>query len=145
MASAARASAVQSRHSVLYIVADDFRNDVAAAYGQSHVRTPHLDRLAATSLVFDRAYCQLPRCAPSRMSFLTGRYPTTTRILTSSAYFRGPYFHPTSELWRTLPGHMKVSGWLTLGMGKLFPSNSNYDEPHSWSPDRPYVGYSMQR
>ena len=128
---------------VLYIVADDYRNDMAAAYGQVQVSTPHLDALAGSALVFDRAYCQLARCAPSRHSFMTGRYPTQTRVLTSSPSFRG--YHPQSDAWRSMPEHFKLSGWLTLGAGKIFPSNSDYDQPRSWSQERPYFPYTMQR
>lgn len=127
------------QYSVLHIVADDLRDELLSP----HVHTPHLDALRATALTFDRAYCQLARCAPSRLSFMTGRYPQTTRVLTSASSFRGG--HPTSEQWRTLPEHFRLSGWLTLGAGKVFPSNSNYDEPRSWSPDRPYFPYIMQR
>jgi hypothetical protein len=45
------------------------------AYGHSVVKTPHLDRLARRSVVFDSAYCNFPICAPSRASLLTGRLP----------------------------------------------------------------------
>lgn len=132
---------------VLYIVADDLRNDASAAYGQRHVRTPNLDALAAGGLTFDRAYCQLARCAPSRHSFLTGRGPQTTRVLSSAKSFR----NEATSAWRTLPGHFKASGWLAIGMGKLFPSNEAHDEV-SWSTDEvearfgyPYFGFDMQR
>lgn len=133
----------QSRRSLVYIVADDWRNEAAAAYGQRHMQTPNIDALSRSGLTFDRAYCQLARCAPSRHSFLTGRGPQTTRVLTSSSYFRG--YNPTSNEWRTLPEHLRLNGWLTFGMGKLFPSNSYHDEPRSWSPDMAYFGYDMQR
>ena len=42
--------------------------------------TPHLDALAAGGVRFDRCFVQNPLCAPSRASFLTGRYPRTTRM-----------------------------------------------------------------
>ena len=134
--------APRHRKDVLYLVADDLRNELPC-YGRHHVRTPHLDALAHSATVFDRAYCQLARCAPSRMSFLTGRGPQTTRVLTSSPWFRG--YHPSASEWRTLPEHLRLAGWLTMGMGKLFPSNANYDVPRSWSSDREYLGYDMQR
>jgi choline-sulfatase len=43
--------------------------------GHPLVRTPHLDRLAASGVLFQNAYCNSPLCVPSRMSFMTGRYP----------------------------------------------------------------------
>jgi arylsulfatase len=43
------------------------------------VRTPNIDALASSGVIFEHAYCQNPVCTPSRASFLTGRYPRTTR------------------------------------------------------------------
>lgn len=44
-------------------------------YGNQMVHTPNLDRLASIGMRFTNAYSQCPVCAPSRGSFLTGRYP----------------------------------------------------------------------
>lgn len=80
---------------ILILLSDQQRPDTIGAYwdGREHQRrhaasadgaatkpgarpqTPHLDRLAATGTVFERAYCAQPVCAPSRASILTGRYP----------------------------------------------------------------------
>jgi len=43
------------------------------------VKTPNIDRLAKNGMLFENAFCQSPVCTPSRASFLTGRYPRTTR------------------------------------------------------------------
>ena len=64
---------------VLWICTDQQRWDTLGCYGNDHVDTPHLDRLAAGGVLFERAFCQSPVCTPSRASFLTGRYPRTTR------------------------------------------------------------------
>ena len=65
---------------VLWIVADDHAAYVCGAYGNTQVRTPNLDRLAAEGMRFDRAYCNSPVCTASRQSFLTGRYPRTIGV-----------------------------------------------------------------
>ena len=44
--------------------------------GTAHIRTPNLDRLAASGVAFENACCQPPICTPSRASFLTGMYPS---------------------------------------------------------------------
>ncbi|CAN0485858.1 unnamed protein product, partial [Hapterophycus canaliculatus] len=59
---------------VLLIMADDLRADVLGCYGDEITRTPHLDRLASESVVFDAAYCQATWCAPSRTSMMRSRY-----------------------------------------------------------------------
>ena len=64
---------------VLWICTDQQRYDTVGALGNPHVRTPHLDRLVAEGVAFERAYCQAPICTPSRASFLTGMYPSAIR------------------------------------------------------------------
>ena len=64
---------------VLWICTDQQRFDTLGCYGNAFVHTPNLDSLASTGVLFESAYCQSPVCTPSRASFLTGRYPRTTR------------------------------------------------------------------
>jgi arylsulfatase A-like enzyme len=63
---------------ILWITTDQQRFDTIASLGNPHIRTPNLDRLVAEGVSFTRAYCQSTVCAPSRASYLTGRYPRTT-------------------------------------------------------------------
>lgn len=60
---------------MLFIMSDEHRRDAAGCYGHPMVRTPTLDRLAASGTRFTGAYCNSPICVPSRASFATGRYP----------------------------------------------------------------------
>ncbi|MBX3053805.1 MAG: sulfatase-like hydrolase/transferase [Caldilineaceae bacterium] len=55
-------------------MSDEHAPMFSGAYGHPLVRTPHLDRLAEQGVLFENAYCNSPLCAPSRMSFMTGRY-----------------------------------------------------------------------
>ena len=68
------------RPNILWICTDQQRRDTLGCAGNPFVRTPHLDALAAGGVRFDRCFVQNPLCAPSRASFLTGRYPRTTRM-----------------------------------------------------------------
>jgi len=54
--------------------------------GHPNVKTPNLDRIAAQGVRFTRAYCNNPICAPSRVSFVTGQYPHTHRILGNNIF-----------------------------------------------------------
>lgn len=69
-----------SRPNILWICTDQQRFDTFGCYGNRFVNTPHLDRLAANGVLFSHFFTQSPLCAPSRASFLTGRYPRTTGL-----------------------------------------------------------------
>ena len=85
--STAADAAAGGRKNVLYIVYDDLRPDLSL-YNLSFMHTPNLQKLADTGTVFDRAYCQQTVCAPSRMSFTTGRRPNSTRTWNFLNHFR---------------------------------------------------------
>ena len=53
---------------VLLLVADDWRSNLGAALNQSFVKTPAMDRLAASALTFTAAFVQQSVCSPSRNS-----------------------------------------------------------------------------
>jgi arylsulfatase A-like enzyme len=73
---------------ILWICTDQQRYDTIHALGNSHIRTPNLDRLIAEGVAFTRAYTQSPICTPSRACFLTGRYPSTLHVnRNGNAYF----------------------------------------------------------
>ncbi len=49
----------------------------------AELQTPNLDRIRAVSTTFSAAYCQSPLCGPSRASFMSGRSPIETGILSN--------------------------------------------------------------
>ncbi len=63
------------RANILLICTDQHRFDVLGCYGNPHVQTPNIDRLAAEGALFEQCYTPNPVCAPARASILTGRYP----------------------------------------------------------------------
>lgn len=66
-------------YNIVWFCCDQLRFDTISGYGNSHIRTPNIDRLMATGVTFERAYSQSPVCTPSRACFLTGRYPKSVR------------------------------------------------------------------
>ena len=58
---------------MLLLMADQFRWDAIGAHGDMPIRTPNLDRLAASGVSFRRAYTEAPVCVPARATLLTGR------------------------------------------------------------------------
>jgi arylsulfatase A-like enzyme len=79
---AAPAVFVQSRRrpNVLFILADEWRAQSTGYNGDSNVRAPVLDRLAAQTVSFDTAVSGTPVCCPYRASLLTGQYPLTNGV-----------------------------------------------------------------
>ena len=57
---------------LLFNLSDEHNRDLARAYGDTLVRTPNLDALAARGARFDAAYTNCPICVPSRASIATG-------------------------------------------------------------------------
>lgn len=67
-----------TKFNLLFIFTDEQRADTMAAYGNSHIEMPNLNRLASESVIFDQAYVTQPVCTPSRSSIMAGLYPHTT-------------------------------------------------------------------
>jgi arylsulfatase A-like enzyme len=63
------------RPNLLLIMTDQQKATSLGLYGNPDVRTPHLERLAAGGVLFDRAYTPHPLCVPARVSLWTGRWP----------------------------------------------------------------------
>ena len=74
---------MQSKPNIVIIMTDQQRADLSRREGFSLNTTPFLDRLARQGTWFDHAYTTIPACAPARVSMLTGRYPSATRVRTN--------------------------------------------------------------
>jgi len=104
------------RPNVLILSIDDLNDWVGFLGGHPQAATPHMDRLAERGTVFTSAHAQAPVCTPSRVSFFTGRLPSTTGV-----YFLMPPPPRISSLQgvATLPGRFTAAGYRTLGAGKF--------------------------
>lgn len=63
------------RPNILFLMSDEHRADVAGFAGNPVIRTPFLDWLAETGVVFENAYCAAPQCIPGRQALMTGCLP----------------------------------------------------------------------
>jgi iduronate 2-sulfatase len=113
------------RMNVLFIMSDDLRAELGC-YGSKLAKTPHIDKLAAQGVRFNRAYCQFPLCNPSRSSMLTGRHPTTTKVIGNRQYFAAQ-----DSSFVSLPRYFRDHGYVTLRAGKIF--HGGIDDTEAWS------------
>jgi len=137
----------QDKPNVLFIAVDDLNDWMGCLGGHPDAVTPNLDRLAARSTLFTRAYCNAPACNPSRGSLVTGKLPTTTGVYENQHSFRQQ--DPNAI---TLMQHFMANGYYVAGRGKITRQGRTGD-PVSYhdyilqGPDpvpdkRPVQGYS---
>ncbi|MEM9328714.1 MAG: sulfatase [Bacteroidota bacterium] len=95
----------------IIFIADDVSWDDLGAYGNTDVKTPNIDRLAANGLRFDNAYLTASSCSPSRNSILTGRYPHNTGAAEL-------HTQPPIDM-QSFPELLKAAGYYTAHSGKF--------------------------
>ena len=113
------------RPNILILYTDQQRWDALGANGNPDIQTPNLDRLAAEGTNFRRFFVQNPVCMPSRISFLTGQYPSSLKITHMGV--------PVPEDTLTLPRMLSPYGYTCGNIGKLhyLPHADRYhNEPH---------------
>jgi choline-sulfatase len=96
---------------VVWVFLDQCRADVLGCYGHPFVRTPNIDRLAASGVLFENAFCQNPVCVPSRASMLSGLYCHQTGVYDNDGRMR-------PEQSFLLRG-FSAAGYTTASIGKV--------------------------
>ena len=119
---------------LLFIMFDDLRVELNS-YGRSGIISPNFDRLAARSVVFDNAYCQISVCNPSRDSLLTGLRPDTV----GTYAFQTSYNTYSDHM--LLPTRLKRSGYTTAGYGKIRHWDGSDGDIWSENYDGNWYGY----
>ncbi len=130
--------AAAERPNILLIVSDDLTASALGCYGNEVCQTPHLDRLAASGVRFDRAYCQYPVCVQSRASFMSGLYPNRLgpgpvgKFGSYRAVSPGLVGHPS------IGGFLRRNGYYSARVSKIFhmgvplDGGPGGDDPDSW-------------
>lgn len=100
-----------ARPNIVVIMTDQQRADLSKREGFSLDTTPYMDSLARRGVWFDHAYTTMPICCSARISMLTGRYPSATRVRTN---WNIPDACFTQDLFDVLRG----AGYATALVGK---------------------------
>src|SRR5262252_7833715 len=96
------------RPNIIHIVADDLGWKDVGFNGATDIKTPNLDKLAATGAKFTQFYMQ-PMCTPTRAALMTGRYPFRYGLQTMVIPGAATYGLDTSE-W-LMPQALKEAGY----------------------------------
>ncbi len=103
---------VDRRPNIVFLLADDMRNDVIAAHGNPIIQTPNLDQLARQGVSFRNAYVTTPVCAISRASIFTGEFERRHGINDFATDF------DAATLARTYPAMLRAAGYRSGFIGK---------------------------
>lgn len=99
------------RPNFLILMADQLTARALRAYGNRVSKTPYIDGLAGSGVIFDSFYCNSPLCAPSRFSLLSGRQVSAIGAYDNAAEF--PAQVPT------FAHYLRRGGYQTALSGKM--------------------------
>ncbi len=114
---------------VILIIADDLGYGDVGCYGSEHIRTPHIDALAAEGVRFTDGYVAAAVCSPSRAGLITGRYPQRHGFEFNIAGRDDLHGLALSE--RTIADVMQSAGYATGAIGKWHLGKSAEQHPQS--------------
>ncbi len=141
---------------VLWIIAEDICPDMAC-YGNSLVKTPNIDRLAAEGIRYTNCFTTNPVCSPSRSAFMTGMYQTSIGAHNHRSHRpdeipqQPPHLLP--EPVKLLTEYFRAAGYYTANVGGTYGGlkaggktdwNFSYDNPfdgNDWggrAPEQPF-------
>ena len=104
----------EAKPNVLLIVVDDLNDWIGCLKGHPQAKTPNIDRLAESGLLFTNAYCAGASCNPSRTALMTGIAPHKSGLYSNRQPMRKVL--PDAEL---MPKYFSRHGYWSAGAGKI--------------------------
>ncbi len=108
------ASMAAERPDVVFIIVDDLNDWVGCLGGHPDAKSPNIDALAASGMLFSHAYCNSPQCRPSRTSLMHGVYPFKT-----GTYFNARGKGETKITTQTMQQFFATRGYRVASGGKV--------------------------
>lgn len=115
---------------IIFILADDLGYGDLGCYGQTKIKTPNIDRLAAEGMRFTQCYAGSTVCAPSRSALMTGQHTGHTRIRGNDAYPLQPEDITVAEVLQKAGYKTGAIGKWGLGLGNTTgnPTKQGFEE-----------------
>lgn len=117
---------------------DEFQND----YGDAVVRTPNIDKLAKTGVVYDHAFANAPVCVPARSTIITGMYANSLETHQMRSNYKVP------EFVRFFPEHLREeAGYYTTNSSKEDYNTSSTESllPEVWNESSDAATYKNRK
>jgi arylsulfatase A-like enzyme/Tfp pilus assembly protein PilF len=107
------------KHNVLLITIDTLRPDRLSCYGSPYVKTPNIDKLASSGVLFTRAFAHTPLTLPSHANILLGTTPLQHGVH-DNGLFRVPEGLPNLAIY------LKKAGYRTGAFVGSFPLDARF-------------------
>jgi arylsulfatase A-like enzyme len=100
---------------IVFIIVDDLNDWLGCLGGHPDAKSPNIDALAASGMLFPQAYCNSPQCRPSRTSLNHGVYPFKT-----GTYFNAKHPRESKITTPTMQQFFMNNGYRVASGGKVF-------------------------
>ena len=137
---------IDKKPNVLFISIDDLNDWIGCMNGHPQARTPNLDPLASSGMLFSNAHCPAPACNPSRSAIMTGVAPNVSGIYDNRQNMRE--LLPNEPI---IPKYFSQHGYWSAGSGKILhyfidaPSWDDYFPPKETENPFPSTKYPDKR
>ena len=105
----------ENRPDIVFIIVDDLNDWVGCLGGHPDAKSPNIDALAASGMLFSQGYCNSPQCRPSRTSLNYGIYPFKT-----GTYFNARFPDEAKIKTPTMQEFFMDNGYRVASGGKVF-------------------------
>ncbi|MEM7477368.1 MAG: sulfatase [Planctomycetota bacterium] len=102
------------RPDIVFIIVDDMNDWLGCLGGHPEAKSPNIDALAQSGMLFTQGYCNAPQCRPSRTSLNHGVYPFKT-----GTYFNAKHKQETKIKTLTMQQFFQDNGYRVASGGKV--------------------------
>ena len=115
VATTATVQAEEKQPDIVFIIVDDLNDWLGCLGGHPDAKSPNIDALAASGMLFTQGYCNSPQCRPSRTSLNYGIYPFKT-----GTYFNAKFPNETAITTPSMQQFFMENGYRVASGGKVF-------------------------